>query len=130
MRILALCSYPIEAAATRFRLGQFVEPLADYDLELHISPFLDASQFKELYKPGSIARKAFGLVTPIMRRLLGTFQANQYDLLIVQREAMMFGPGLFEWLYSAFGRLPIVLDLDDATYVRYVSPSFGRLGSA
>jgi glycosyltransferase involved in cell wall biosynthesis len=40
---------------------------------------------------------------------------------------MFFGPELFERLYSAVGGLPIVLDLDDATYVPYTSPSFGRV---
>jgi glycosyltransferase involved in cell wall biosynthesis len=43
---------------------------------------------------------------------------------------MIFGPGIFEWLYKTLGGLPMVLDLDDATYVRYVSPTYGRLGSA
>ena len=42
---------------------------------------------------------------------------------------MMFGPAVFEWLYQRFGRIPMVLDLDDATYIPYVSPRFGRLGS-
>ncbi|MBK7512430.1 MAG: hypothetical protein IPI76_09225 [Chloracidobacterium sp.] len=50
-------------------------------------------------------------------------------MIFVQREAMIFGPPIFEWLYRRIANIPMVLDLDDATYVPYVSPSYGRLGS-
>jgi glycosyltransferase involved in cell wall biosynthesis len=43
---------------------------------------------------------------------------------------MMIGPPLFEWLAMRVGKCPLVLDLDDATYVSYTSPTYGRLGSA
>ena len=39
MRVLGLCSYPVEAAATRYRLMQFVEPLAKKGIELEASSF-------------------------------------------------------------------------------------------
>src|SRR5262249_43823831 len=76
-----------------------------------------------------VVGKAIGLMPPLLSRLFYTAKLNQFDALFVQREAMMFGPGVFEWLYSTIGRLPMVLDLDDATYVRYISPTYGRLGS-
>ena len=34
MKVLALASYPVEAAATRFRLQQFVGPLAERDIAM------------------------------------------------------------------------------------------------
>ena len=43
---------------------------------------------------------------------------------------MFFGPEVFERLIQLTGSMPMVLDLDDATYVRYTSPTFGKLGSA
>jgi glycosyltransferase involved in cell wall biosynthesis len=43
---------------------------------------------------------------------------------------MILGPPLTEWLMTRIGNCPMVLDLDDATYVSYRSPTYGRLGSA
>jgi glycosyltransferase involved in cell wall biosynthesis len=129
MRVLALSSYPIEAAATRFRVAQFVEPLRQNGIELEIHPFLSGDQFLTLYSNGSHAAKVGGIITSLARRLAGLKASRDFDLLFVQREALPFGPGVFEWLYKNFGGMPMVLDVDDATYVRYVSPTYGRLGS-
>jgi hypothetical protein len=41
MNVLALASYPVEAAATRYRLEQFVAPLAERGIRLDVHPFLD-----------------------------------------------------------------------------------------
>lgn len=129
MRVLGLSSYPVESAATRFRMAQFVDPLREYGIELTIRPFLDTRQFKSLYSAGGFISKATGMIRPLVNRFIGLREAEGYDLLFVQREALFFGPAIFEWLYTRIGRLPMVLDLDDATYLRYISPSYGRLGS-
>lgn len=129
MKVLGLCSYPLEAAATRFRLEQYVGELEPYGIELDIRSFLDTEQFVEFYSSGNSATKAFSLLRSVCKRIMLLFLVRKYDLIIVQREAMIFGPAVFEWLYQRIGRVPMVLDLDDATYVSYVSPRFGRLGS-
>ncbi len=129
IRVLGLSSYPVEAAATRFRLAQFVEPLSQLGIELNLSPFLQRDQFLGMYRPGGALRKLPGLTRPLLDRFGLIAGARKFDLIFVQREAMFFGPGIFEFLYRAVGRVPMVLDLDDATYVSYVSPSYGKLGS-
>jgi glycosyltransferase involved in cell wall biosynthesis len=103
--------------------------LREQGIELTLSPFLDASGFERMYSTGGAIGNATLATTSLLRRIAQTFQAGGYDLLFVQREAMPFGPGFFEWLYASIGRMPVVLDLDDATYVRYMSPTYGRLGS-
>ena len=129
MKVLGLASYPIEAAATRYRLAQFVEPLKERGIALDVRPFLDSAQFHALYGGGPKLSTLLSLERSVRGRLADVFRARRYDLLFVQREAMFFGPAFFEWIYQRAGRLPLVLDLDDATYVRYVSPTYGRLGS-
>ena len=129
MRVLGICSYPIESAATRYRLAQYVEPLAEKGITLEISSFLDSRHFELLYRNKSLFEKVSGLAKPIFRRVAEIPRATRYDVLFVQREAMFFGPAFFEWLLRKYGRIPMVLDLDDATYVSYESPTYGKLGS-
>jgi len=128
MRVLGLCSYPIEAAATRYRLAQFVEPLAQKEINLEVSPFLESRQFSLLYESKSLPRKTFALYKPLLHRFSESFEMRKYDLLLVQREAMFFGPAFFERLFQQIGKIPLILDLDDATYISYVSPTYGKLG--
>jgi glycosyltransferase involved in cell wall biosynthesis len=130
MRVLALSSYPIEAASTRFRIAQFIEPLAEMDIELELSSFLSSEQFAKFYAPGSSTAKAAGMIRPFLKRIGETISARKYDAVFLQREAMFFGPAIFEWLMQKAVGLPLILDLDDATYVRYESPRFGKFASA
>ena len=129
MRVLGLATYPIEAAATRFRMIQFIEPLAAQGIELSVYPFLDSQQYGSLYKRSHWPRTAMGLALASLRRVRELWRARKADVLFVQREAMMFGPPLMEWLVINLHHCPMVLDLDDATYVAYKSPTYGRVGS-
>ena len=130
MKVLALASYPKEAAATRFRLEQFVTPLAERGIELTINPFLDSKLFDRLYRHESLPRTSLGLMKSALFRLRDVLAARKADVILVQREAMMFGPPLIEWLITRALKRPMVLDLDDATYVSYTSPTYGGMGKA
>lgn len=130
MKVMALASYPVEAAATRFRLQQFVEPLRERGITMTVHPFLDARTFKQLYQRGSWPKTALGLSVASLKRMTDLLSMSKADLILIQREATMFGPPLFEWLGTrAMGR-PMVLDLDDATYVSYTSPTYGVFAKA
>lgn len=128
MKVLALTSYPVEAAATRFRLQQFVQPLAQRGIDLTIRPFVDSGLFTQLYRPGAWFATAVGLLKAALFRLTHIAEARQAEVILIQREAMMFGPPVVEWICTRLFRKPMVLDLDDATYVSYVSPTYGNLG--
>lgn len=129
MKVLALSSYPIEAAATRYRLAQFVAPLAERGITMEVRPFLDSRLFAALYRREEMWRTAARLLDAWWRRFGDVWRARDFDVLLVQREAMLFGPPMIEWLSMRFGNCPMVLDLDDATYLSYVSPVYGRLAS-
>lgn len=129
MKVLALASYPVEAAATRYRLAQFITPLRERGIELTIRPFLDSKQFANLYRKQALPRTMAGLSLAALSRLFDVPAARNADVVLLQREAMMFGPPVIEWLIHRLYKRPLVLDLDDATYVRYISPTYGGLGS-
>ncbi|HJX90482.1 MAG TPA: glycosyltransferase family 4 protein [Pyrinomonadaceae bacterium] len=128
MKVIAFASYPVEAAATRYRLQQFVEPLSKRGIFLTIKPFLNSKQFAALYKPRSLTSTAVGLSKAGLFRIVDGFGARRADVILVQREAMIFGPPLIEWMAARLFRRPMVLDLDDATYISYTSPTYGKLG--
>jgi len=130
MKVLGLASYPVEAAGTRYRLEQFVEPLKQRGINLTISTFLDSKSFEQIYRPEAIAWKALGLAKLSLRRPADVLLAKKADVILVQREAMIFGPPLIEWAATRIFKRPMVLDLDDATYVSYTSPTYGSLGKA
>jgi glycosyltransferase involved in cell wall biosynthesis len=128
MKVLGLASYPIEAAATRYRLQQFVEPLAERGISLTIRPFMNSELFARFYRREALAGTALGLAKASLMRLGDLLAASQADVVMVQREAMLLGPPLIEWLSARLFRRPLLLDLDDATYVSYTSPTYGRVG--
>jgi glycosyltransferase involved in cell wall biosynthesis len=130
MKVLALASYPVEAAATRYRLEQFVGPLSERGIALTIRPFLDSKLFRQLYRRNALPGTAIGLARSTLLRVRDGLAANKADVILIQREAMMFGPPLIEWLTTRVFNRPMVLDLDDATYVSYTSPTYGGLGKA
>jgi len=130
MKVLALASYPREAAATRYRLEQFVAPLAERGICLTIRPFIDSDLFKQLYRRKSWPRTAIGLIESALLRSADVLVARQAEVVLIQREAMIFGPPVIEWLTTRLLKRPLVLDLDDATYVSYTSPTYGDFGKA
>ncbi|MEP6947055.1 MAG: glycosyltransferase, partial [Acidobacteriota bacterium] len=95
-----------------------------------MKPFITGDQFSELYTAGHAVNKALSIVGSVARRILEIGDIRNFDVLLVQREAMFLGPALFEWIYKYIGGMPMVLDLDDATYIPYTSPVYGKLGSS
>ncbi len=130
MRVLALASYPVQAAATRYRLYQFVDPLAERGITLSIRPFFDSKLFASLYHRKALPRTVAGLVRAGLLRFKDVLAARDADVILIQREAMIFGPPVIEWLSMRLNGRPMMLDLDDATYIPYTGPTYGSLGKA
>ncbi len=130
LKVIALASYPAEAAGTRYRVQQFVGPLAKRGITMTVHPFFDAEGFARLYQRKAWPKTLLGLLKASAGRVKDLARSQRADVIFVQREAMMFGPPIFEWLSARVMRRPMVLDLDDATYVSYTSPTYGRVGNA
>lgn len=127
MKVLGLASYPVEAAATRYRLQQFVGPLAERGIDLKIRPFMSSKLFTQFYRKEALPGTALGLIKSSLMRLTDVVAANRADVIMIQREAMLMGPPLIEWMITRALNRPLLLDLDDATYVSYTSPTYGRI---
>jgi glycosyltransferase involved in cell wall biosynthesis len=129
IRVLALASYPVEAASSRYRIVQFIEPLSRRGIDVIFAPFLDAPLFAALYEPARLMKALPRLAWRTLARSVLPVRALQADVLFVQREAMLFGLPALEWLITRVLRRPLVLDLDDATWIPYASPVYGRLAT-
>jgi glycosyltransferase involved in cell wall biosynthesis len=129
VRVRAFASYPVEAASSRFRLTQYLEPLAARGVDVRFSPFLDSSLYASLYKPTSLAARLPKVVLATTRQLACALGARRAAVVFVQREATLFGPPLAEWIAVRLLRRPLVLDLDDPTYLNPESAVYGRLAT-
>lgn len=128
VKVLALASYPNEAAATRYRLAQLVGPLADHGIDLRIQTFLDAATFDSFYRRSAWPRTASGLVRSTIRAMTHLTRAPRVDVLLVQREAAPLGPPVIEHLLMRRTRCAMVLDLDDPTYLQAGCSAYGSIG--
>lgn len=126
IQAVALATYPVEAAATRFRVAQFMPALAEEGVDVTLLPFLTAGDFEGLYDRKRMVGTAFRLLFALFRRIIHLPRILAADVLFVQREAMLVGPPLIEWLATRLARVPLVLDLDDATWLPMSSPVYGR----
>lgn len=129
IKVLALASYPREIAATRYRVEQYGPRLKAVGVDVELSPFLSSDLVEVLYEPGHRLKLAAGLSFAFIKRFLMLVKAARADVVLIQREAALFGPPVFEWIISKVLGKPILLDLDDATFVPYVSPTYGPLAS-
>ena len=89
------------------------------------SPFETDRLRAVIYSPGRYGGKARELVRAYGRRLRSLKLIDDYDAVLVYREAALLGPELVEWL--AARRKPLIYQLDDPLYVPYRSPWSGWL---
>lgn len=124
LRVLALASYPELAAGTRLRVLQYVPLLAEQGIAVDVRPFLSNRTFAGMYDRRRAVQTALGIAAGIGRRAADAFRLGRYDAVWLQREAALVGPPIVERL--ARHTMPLVLDLDDATYIERESLVFGK----
>lgn len=127
LKVLCLAPYPVEGASARLRVLQFFPHLRAAGMEMAFRPFMDSRFFRGFYQPGRHLPKTLRLMALTLRRLGDVRRAAGYDVVFIQREALLFGPPVIETLIARRLGKPVVFDFDDAIHVPSISPTYGRL---
>lgn len=122
MAVLAV--HPVRVAATRLRAEQHRPAIEAAGGSMRLWSFL-ADRDLDGWFGRSQVRRALAVLRSLPRLLLLPRLLRGADIVIVQREALPFGPPVIELL--AARRRPMVWDVDDAIWESYVSPTAGRV---
>jgi glycosyltransferase involved in cell wall biosynthesis len=126
-RVLFVSAHPRGfAPSQRFRFEQYVDFLAEHGFETTFSPVIREEEYPLLYAPGNTVHKAALFARGLVTRLVQSLRRSDYDVAIVQREAIQLGTTVFE---SALARSPtkLVFDFDDAIWLPDTSPANRRM---
>lgn len=121
-KVAFLVPYPKGIApGQRFRFEQYLETLAENNIEYQILSFLDDKTHLILYKKGHFFGKIKGVVKGYLRRILHLFKIISYDYIFVYRELSPFGFPIFEWIISKILKKKLIYDFDDAIWIAATS---------
>lgn len=104
----------------RFRFEQYLGYLEAHGFEITFSNFISEQDDKIFYGAGHLLGKARIVLKNIWMRCQNVLQANRYDLILVYREAFVFGSAFFEYLLSR-SRAKLIFDFDDSIWLLDVS---------
>ncbi|SMD36501.1 Glycosyltransferase involved in cell wall bisynthesis [Reichenbachiella faecimaris] len=125
-RILFLTPYPMDTAGSqRFRFEQYLTFLGEKGFEYDCQSFIDDSTWSILYQEGKVLRKAWGIASGFVRRLLLFTRLHRFDFVFVHREASPLGIPFIEWLITKVWKKRLIYDFDDAIWLPNTSSENG-----
>jgi glycosyltransferase involved in cell wall biosynthesis len=126
-RVLVVSVHPPgRLPSLRFRFEQYVPFLREHGFRTTFSSVMRPNEYDAFYREGRYARKAIMTGRGMLRRLSDLRHASNYDLVVVQREAIQLGTALIERGFSR-SQARLVFDFDDAIWVRDVSEANRRV---
>ncbi|MFM7022727.1 MAG: glycosyltransferase family 4 protein [Flavobacteriales bacterium] len=120
-KILFIAAHRLDRSPSqRYRFEQYFSYFREQGWICDLSPLISAEDDQFFYKPGNFFRKIGVLVRSIQTRLRDVKNADNYDIVFIQREAFMLGSVYFEKQLS-MSKAKIVFDFDDAIWHMDVS---------
>jgi len=116
-KILFIASHRLNRSPSqRYRFEQYFDFLNKNGFECHLSPIITEKDDAVFYKQGKLFQKGWILVKSILRRISDWRRFSDYDIVFVQREALMIGSTFFE-KKIAKSRAKFVFDFDDSIWL-------------
>jgi glycosyltransferase involved in cell wall biosynthesis len=120
MKVLFVCLHaPEQAPGQRFRFEQYLPYLAANGIECTYSNLLEEKDYNFFYKKGFLFKKAGVVLRGFLKRYRQLKKINGYDIVFIQREAIMLGTWYFERQYAK--KAKVIFDYDDATWLEQIS---------
>ena len=127
MKILFIAAHrPDRSPSQRYRFEQFAPYWAQHGVHVEYAWIIDEEDDKVFYSPGQILAKARIFKKSLKRRAEHVRMAKGFDLVVLQREALMTGSIRYERAFANSG-VPLVYDFDDAIWHMDVSEANRKL---
>lgn len=127
LRILFVAAHrPGRSPSQRYRFEQFAPYWAEHGVQVDYAWIIDAEDDKVFYSPGRILAKARIFKKSLKLRAEQVRRARDFDVVVLQREALMTGSIRFERAFANSG-VPMVYDFDDAIWHMDVSEANRKL---
>jgi len=116
-RVLFIASHrPNRSPSQRFRFEQYLDFLARNGFTCEFSYIISAEDDKYFYSKGHYLRKFWIFIKSFFRRLKDKRRYDQFDIVFVQREAIMIGTTYFERRIRR-SRAKYIFDFDDSIWL-------------
>lgn len=111
---------PNRSPSQRFRYEQYLDYLQENGFDYDFSYLINAKDDTIFYSAGNYLQKLQILIKSFAIRFNDILKANQYDIIFVQREALMLGTAFFEKKYSQ-SKAKLIFDFDDSIWLQTIS---------
>ncbi len=118
--LIAVVHRPDRSPSQRFRFEQYLSFLEENGYSFDFSYLLDPQDDKIFYSQGNVLGKARIAFASIWKRFKESIKLSQYDIVFVQREAIMLGTSFFE-KKVAKSQAKLIFDFDDSIWLQNVS---------
>jgi glycosyltransferase involved in cell wall biosynthesis len=117
---------PGRSPGQRFRFEQFQNHLEQNSFEITYSYILNPWDDRVFYTKGKYLLKIFIGIKAFFIRMRDVYRANNYDIILVYREAHFIGTTFFETLFAK-SKAKLVFDFDDAIWLNDTSDANSNL---
>ena len=104
----------------RYRFEQYLNYFKSEGFDWELSEIITENDDKIFYHPGNYLKKAWILLKSIFIRFNDLRRAKNFDIIFIQREALLLGSSYFEKQF--FRKNKVVFDFDDSIWLLDTSP--------
>lgn len=120
-KILIIADHRLNRSPSqRYRFEQYLNYFKSEGFDWELSEIITEKDDKIFYHPGNYLKKAWILFKSLFIRLKDLRRAKDFDIIFIQREALLLGSSYFEKQF--FKKNKVVFDFDDSIWLLDTSP--------